>query len=73
MWRSLDIICFIFLQKFEAYDSNGTVVAGDKNKEVGSQRTVHLQEHSQCENTLCGHLLRNATSLIFLSQYHEFN
>lgn len=25
----------IFLQKFEAYDSKGAIVAGDKNKEVG--------------------------------------
>lgn len=29
-----NVSLFVFVQKFEAYDSNGAVVAGDKNKEV---------------------------------------
>lgn len=33
------------LQRFEAYDSNGAVVAGDKNKEVGYTVIHCLLQH----------------------------
>lgn len=56
------VYMFIFSQKFEAYDSNGTVLAGDKNKEVGPRRTLHSQKLSQCEKDSyfdsCRHLFR---------------
>ena len=32
--KGVDKFAFYFLQKFEAYDSKGCVVAGDKDKEV---------------------------------------
>lgn len=36
------------LQKFEAYDSNGAVVAGDKNKEVGDLVASSMAALSFC-------------------------
>lgn len=39
---------FMCLQKFEAYDSNGAVVAGDKNKEVGDLVASSMAALSFC-------------------------